>query len=28
MEMGLKTAGKTRRYFTDKGKMFHEMGLT
>ena len=28
MEMGLKAAGKTRRYFTEKGTMFHEMGLT
>lgn len=28
IEIGLKVTGKTRRYFTEKGTMFHEMGLT
>jgi len=28
IEFGLKATGKTRRYFTEKGTMFHEMGLT
>lgn len=28
IEFGLQTRGKTRRYFTEKGKMFHQMGLT
>jgi Zn ribbon nucleic-acid-binding protein len=28
IEFGLRAAGKTRRYFTEKGTMFREMGLT
>ena len=28
IEFGLQVRGKTRRYFTDKGTMFHQMGLT
>lgn len=28
IEFGLKVTGKTRRYFTEKGTMFREMGLT
>ncbi|MBX3458599.1 MAG: hypothetical protein KF696_01390 [Planctomycetes bacterium] len=27
-EFGLKVTGKTRRYFTEKGTMFHQMGPT
>lgn len=28
IEFGLKVTGKTRRYFIEKGTMFHQMGLT